>query len=201
MLLGMVVKDGETRPGDSSGPIAGVAMLLIVLGACLWWVVVRKEPDDFHFVITAFFALVGLLGLALPIVLYCGTRRPLIPFVLATGLLIGVVAVCLVEVLDDSIHWGRSVESFEATASAGSLPCDAETCELGNWTATSVVEMRTLTAVFADHEPCYAGFGFLKPSSPGLTVDDAESALTSFGLGFADVDPWRDGWMRFCITT
>ena len=199
--MGMVVMDAESRSGNANGPIAGVAMLLIVLGACLWWIIVRKEPDDFHFVITAFFALVGLFGLALPIVLYRWTRRPLIPLVLATGLLIGVVAVCLVEVLDDSIHWGRSVESFEAAASAGSLSCDAETCEVGNWTATRVVEMSNLAAVFADHELCYAGFGFLKPSSSELTLDEAASALTSLGLGFADVDPWRDGWMRFCITT
>lgn len=197
----MVVLDGERRPRSASGPIAGAAMLLIVLGACLYWIIVRKEPDDFHFVITAFFALVGMLGLALPIVLHRRTGRSLIALVLGTGLLIGVVAVCLVEILDDSIHWGRSVESFEATASTGSLPCDAETCELGNWTATRVVEMSNLTAVFADHELCYAGFGFLKPSSPDLTLDEAESALTSLGLGFADVDRWRDGWMRFCITT
>ena len=197
----MSVMDGESRHARVSGPIAGAATILVVLGACLRWIVVRKQPDDFHFILSALAALAGLLGLALPIVVYRRTRRPRTPLVLATGLLVGVVAVCVVEIRSDSIHWGRSVQSLEAAASAGSLPCDAETCELGNWTATSVLVMSDLTAVFTDHALCYAGFGLLKPTSADLTPEAADSALTSLGRGFVDVDPWRDGWMRFCITT
>lgn len=176
-------------------------MLLMVLGACVRWIVLREQPDVLHWFLSAVAVLAGLRGMALPVVLHRRTRHPGPPLVLATGLVVGVVAVCLVEIRSESIHWGRSVESFEAAASAGSLPCDAETCRLGNWTATSVVEMSGLTAVFADHHLCYAGFGFLKPSSPDLTADEADSAITSLGRGFVDVDPWRDGWMRFCITT
>lgn len=191
----------ERRPTGVSGPIAGTVALLVVLGACLRWIVLCDEPDDFQFVLSAFVVLAGLLGLAFPLVLFSRTRRFQTPLALATGLLIGVVAVCLVEIRSDSIHWGRSVRSFEAAASAGSLSCDAETCSVGNWTATGVVEMSNLTAVFADHELCYAGFGFLEPSSADLTPEAADAALTSLGRGDVDIDPWRDGWMSFCITT
>ena len=117
--------DGQSRHARASVPIVGTAMLLVVLGVCLRWIVLRKHPDVLHSLLSAF----------------------------------------------------------------------------GNWTATSVVEMSELIAVFADHHLCYAGFGFLKPSSPDLTPEAADSALTSLGRGVVEVDPWMDGWMRFCITT
>ncbi len=102
---------------------------------------------------------------------------------------------------NDEIHWWRSAEHFTDMTNQGALLCEADACAAGNWTATEVLELPGLDAVFVDDEWCYAGFGFLRPDDVDMPTDDAAAVLATLGRGYVDVDPWRDGWMRFCITT
>lgn len=177
---------------------AAIAIGLAMYSASI---VVRKEPDGFLPVLSAGVALVGLAGLVVPVLVFRRARLTMAAVGLTLAVLLAVASVCVAERWNDEIHWWRSVDHFTDMTSQGALLCDADACAAGNWTATEVLELPGLDAVFVDDEWCYAGFGFLKPSDVDMPTGEAEAVLATLGRGNVDVDPWRDGWMRFCITT